>query len=62
MDFRLLQLSQRRILIQAWHERYADKGLVVIGVHSPEFSYERVLANVQRYVREHAIKYPIAIE
>jgi thiol-disulfide isomerase/thioredoxin len=48
--------------IQAWHERYAEKGLVVIGVHSPEFGYERVLANVQRYVREHAIKYPIAID
>jgi thiol-disulfide isomerase/thioredoxin len=48
--------------IAAWHERYADKGLVVIGVHSPEFSYERVLANVQRYVREHAIQYPIAID
>jgi thiol-disulfide isomerase/thioredoxin len=48
--------------IQAWHERYTDKGLVVIGVHSPEFGYERVLANVRRYVREHAIKYPIAID
>lgn len=41
--------------IKAWRERYADKGLVVIGVHSPEFDYERVLANVQCYVREHAI-------
>lgn len=48
--------------IKAWHERYADKGLVVIGVHSPEFNYERVLANVQRYVREHGIQYPIAID
>ena len=34
----------------------------MIGVHSPEFSYERVLANVQRYVREHAIGYPVAID
>ena len=48
--------------IKAWHERYAEKGLVIIGVHSPEFNYERVLANVQRYVREHAIKYPITID
>ena len=48
--------------IKTWHQRYAEKGLVVIGVHSPEFSYERVLANVQRYVREHAIQYPVAID
>jgi thiol-disulfide isomerase/thioredoxin len=48
--------------IKAWHEKYADKGLVVIGVHAPEFSYERVIANVQRYVRENSIQYPIAID
>ena len=48
--------------IKTWHQRYAEKGLAVIGVHSPEFTYERVLANVQRYVREHAIGYPVAID
>jgi thiol-disulfide isomerase/thioredoxin len=48
--------------IMAWHQKYVDRGLVVIGVHAPEFSYERVIANVQRYVREHAIQYPIAID
>jgi thiol-disulfide isomerase/thioredoxin len=48
--------------IKQWHQKYADQGLVVIGVHAPEFGYERVIANVQRYVREHAIQYPIAID
>jgi thiol-disulfide isomerase/thioredoxin len=48
--------------VKGWHQKYADKGLVVIGVHAPEFNYERVLANVQRYVREHAIGYPVAID
>jgi thiol-disulfide isomerase/thioredoxin len=48
--------------IKTWYQRYGDKGLVVIGVHAPEFSYERVLKNVQSYVREHAIQYPIAID
>jgi thiol-disulfide isomerase/thioredoxin len=48
--------------VKAWHQKYADKGLVVIGVHAPEFSYERVVANVQRYVREHGIQYPVAID
>jgi thiol-disulfide isomerase/thioredoxin len=48
--------------IKSWHRKYAEKGLVVIGVHAPEFSYERVLANLQRYVNEHAIGYPVAID
>ena len=58
----LLQLPQRRAPYQGLAQKYADKGLVVIGVHPPEFSYERVIANVQRYVREHAIQYPVAID
>ena len=48
--------------VKAWHQKYADHGLVVIGVHAPEFGYERVIANVQRYVRDHAIQYPVAID
>ena len=48
--------------IKAWHQKYADKGLVVIGVHSPEFSYERSVANVQNYIREHSVKYPVVID
>ena len=48
--------------VKRWHQKYVDKGLVVIGVHAPEFNYERVLASVQRYVREQAIRYPIAID
>lgn len=32
--------------VKQWHQKYADKGLVVIGVHSPEFSYERALTKV----------------
>lgn len=48
--------------VKTWHQKYADKGLVVIAIHAPEFSYERVLASVQRYIREHAISYPVAID
>jgi thiol-disulfide isomerase/thioredoxin len=48
--------------IKAWHQKYANQGLVVIGVHAPEFSYERAIANVERYVRERAIQYPVAID
>jgi thiol-disulfide isomerase/thioredoxin len=48
--------------VKTWHQKYSDKGLVVIAVHAPEFSHERVLANVERYIREHAISYPVAID
>jgi thiol-disulfide isomerase/thioredoxin len=48
--------------IKTWYQKYADKGLVVIAVLAPEFSYERVIANVQRYIRDHAISYPVAID
>lgn len=48
--------------IKGWHQKYADKGFVVIGVHSPEFSYERSVENVQNYIREHSIKYPVVID
>ena len=48
--------------IKSWHAKFKDQGLVVIGVHSPEFSRERVLKNVQNYVREHNIQYAVAID
>ena len=42
------------------HERYASQGLVVVGVHTPEFGHERVLANVRRAVERYDIRYPVA--
>jgi cytochrome c biogenesis protein CcdA/thiol-disulfide isomerase/thioredoxin len=43
-----------------WHERFAAQGLVVVGVHTPEFSFERETANVQAAVARHGIRYPVA--
>lgn len=48
--------------IKQWHQRYADRGLVVIGVHSPEFAYERSVENVKRYIKEHDIRHAVAID
>ena len=47
--------------MKQWHQEYSDKGLVVIGVHSPEFSYERNFAKVKHYIQEHDIRFPIPI-
>ena len=48
--------------IRAWYERYRDDGLVVIGVHTPEFGVEHDLANVHRAIREMTIDYPVAVD
>jgi thiol-disulfide isomerase/thioredoxin len=48
--------------IRAWANTYADKGLVVIGVHTPEFGVEHDLDNVRRAVRAMRIEYPVAID
>jgi thiol-disulfide isomerase/thioredoxin len=48
--------------VKNWHDRFKDSGLVVIGMHSPEFGHERVLKNVRNYVREHGIQYAVAID
>lgn len=45
-----------------WHETYKDKNLVVIGVHSPQFAFEKKQANVEEAVRKHKIPYPVAID
>jgi thiol-disulfide isomerase/thioredoxin len=48
--------------VRAWTEKYQDHGLVVIGVHTPEFSFERDLDNVRRAVSEQDVDYPVAID
>ena len=48
--------------VRAWAEKYKDQGLVVIGVHAPEFAFERNIDNVRRAVREMALPYPIAVD
>ncbi|MCJ8191854.1 cytochrome c biogenesis protein DipZ [Sphingomicrobium aestuariivivum] len=48
--------------VRSWHERYAGDGLVVIGVHTPEFAFERKRANVEKAVRDARITYPVALD
>jgi thiol-disulfide isomerase/thioredoxin len=48
--------------VRAWAERYRDKGLVVIGVHSPEFAFEHDIDNVRRAVQDMSVTYPVAID
>jgi cytochrome c biogenesis protein CcdA/thiol-disulfide isomerase/thioredoxin len=48
--------------VRAWAEKYKDQGLVVIGVHAPEFAFEKIIANVRTAVSDLKITYPVAID
>jgi len=48
--------------MKMWAEKYKDAGLVVIGVHSPEFGFEKDRANVEKAVRDFKVTYPVAID
>ncbi len=48
--------------LKAWDERYRKNGLVIIGVHAPEFAFERDAGNVSRAVQNLGIRYPVALD
>lgn len=47
---------------RAWHQRYARDGLVIIGVHAPEFAFERNPANVARAIKDLGVPYPVVLD
>jgi cytochrome c biogenesis protein CcdA/thiol-disulfide isomerase/thioredoxin len=48
--------------VKAWYDRYKDHGLIVIGVHAPEFAFEKDAGNVQRAIGELGVQYPVALD
>ena len=48
--------------IKEWHEKYKDAGLVIVGVHAPEFEFEKLEANVKMAVDEWGIEYPVVLD
>jgi thiol-disulfide isomerase/thioredoxin len=48
--------------LNAWYEKYADDGLVIVGVHTPEFEFEKDYNNVKAAVEKFGIKYPVALD
>ncbi len=48
--------------LKDWYQKYHDKGLVIIGVHAPEFQFEHDLSNVKNAVEKFGIKYPVALD
>lgn len=48
--------------LNSWHEKYADKGLVIFGIHTPEFEFEKDFENVKRAVEKFGIQYPVILD
>ncbi|MFK0164903.1 cytochrome c biogenesis protein DipZ [Rhizobium sp. NPDC090279] len=48
--------------VEAWAQKYRDQGLVVIGVHAPEFAFEKNVDNVKKAIADLGITYPVAID
>ena len=48
--------------LNAWHEKYKDKGLTIIGLHTPEFEFEKKYENVLAAVKKFGIKYPVVLD
>ena len=46
--------------LKAWHEKYEDKGLVILGIHTPEFEFEKDTDNVEQAMKDFGLTYPVA--
>ena len=48
--------------LNEWYKKYKDEGFVIVGLHTPEFSFEKVQANVEKAVKQFGIKYPVVMD
>ena len=48
--------------VTGWYEKYQDDGLIVIGIHTPEFAFEREIENVERAMQQHGITFPVVLD
>jgi cytochrome c biogenesis protein CcdA/thiol-disulfide isomerase/thioredoxin len=48
--------------LEAWYRQYSPYGLVIVGVHTPEFAFERVIGNVAHAIRSLGVNYPVAVD
>ena len=61
-DYSCINCQRTLPYLNAWYAKYKDQGLVVIGVHTPEFSFEHLLSNVQAAVARFGIQYPVVLD
>jgi len=61
-DYTCINCVRTLPYVTAWQERYADKGLTVIGVHSPEFKFAQHRAQIEAAIEEYGIRYPVLLD
>ena len=61
-DYTCINCLRTLPYLARWHERYADKGLTVIGIHAPEFKFARSRAQIEAAVAAHNIRYPVLLD
>jgi thiol-disulfide isomerase/thioredoxin len=48
--------------LNAWYQKYQSQGLVIVGIHTPEFDFEKNITNVQAAVKQYGIQYPVVLD
>jgi thiol-disulfide isomerase/thioredoxin len=48
--------------LNAWYQKYESQGLVIVGIHTPEFDFEKNITNVQAAVKQYGIQYPVVLD
>lgn len=48
--------------VKQWYQRFKDQGFEIVAVHTPEFAHERVAGNVEQYMKENKITYPVVMD
>lgn len=61
-DYTCVNCTRTLPYVAAWSRRYAPLGLIVIGVHAPEFGFARLRAHVERAMAEHELTYPVVLD
>lgn len=61
-DYSCINCQRTTPYLNAWYQKYKDQGLVVIGVHTPEFAFEQLQGNVQAAAEQFGIKYPVVLD
>jgi cytochrome c biogenesis protein CcdA/thiol-disulfide isomerase/thioredoxin len=61
-DYSCINCQRAQPYINAWYQKYKDQGLVVIGVHTPEFAFEHLLSNVHAAADKAGITYPVVLD
>ncbi|MCI0396574.1 MAG: redoxin domain-containing protein [Chloroflexi bacterium] len=61
-DYTCINCIRTLPYLSRWHERYADKGLTIVGVHAPEFKFARARPQIEAAIEEFGIRYPVLLD